>query len=178
MLFCLRNPLHARDIGIRIKKLNQKLDAIKERSAAFGFINFGSYEDRRSKVQPSRLSASRETSGELDRSGVVGEKIEEDTRALVETLLTDKEGYNKIMVVAIVGVGGIGKTTLAKNVYNNERIDAMFDKAIWLSVNQNFDKVELLKTTITLAGGDHHGEKALAVLRPALATGLGKDSCW
>ncbi|KQJ87092.1 hypothetical protein BRADI_4g09291v3 [Brachypodium distachyon] len=97
LLFCLRNPLHARDIGIRIKELNQKLDAIKERSAAFGFINLGSYEDRRSKVQPSRLSASRETSGELDRSGVVGEKIE-------------KEGYNNQKKSHLARPGNGGKS--------------------------------------------------------------------
>jgi hypothetical protein len=44
-----------------------------------------SYEDRHSsKVHASSHgNPGRETSGDLDRSSVVGEKIEEDTRALV-----------------------------------------------------------------------------------------------
>ena len=37
LLFFMRNPLHAHDIGIRIKNINQRLDSIKERSASFKF---------------------------------------------------------------------------------------------------------------------------------------------
>ncbi|XBI13942.1 hypothetical protein VPH35_140601 [Triticum aestivum] len=32
LLFCMRNPCHAHEIGTRIKKLNKRLDSIKERS--------------------------------------------------------------------------------------------------------------------------------------------------
>ncbi|XP_044429992.1 putative disease resistance protein At1g50180 [Triticum aestivum] len=45
LLFCMRNPFHAREIGTRIKALNQRLDSIKQRSATSNFINLGSYED-------------------------------------------------------------------------------------------------------------------------------------
>uniref|UniRef100_A0A453TEP0 Disease resistance N-terminal domain-containing protein n=1 Tax=Aegilops tauschii subsp. strangulata TaxID=200361 RepID=A0A453TEP0_AEGTS len=80
LLFCMRNPFHAREIGTRIKALNQKLDSIKERSAAFNFINLGSYEGcHSSNAHASRQgNPSRETSGELDRSSMVGDKIEEE----------------------------------------------------------------------------------------------------
>ncbi|KAM3197365.1 hypothetical protein ACQJBY_072806 [Aegilops geniculata] len=157
LLFCMRNPFYAHEIGTRIMALNQRLDAIKERSTSFNFINLRSYEDHSSKVDDSlHGNHSRETSGELDRSGVVGEKIKEDTRALVAQILqTRKEVNNNIMVVAIVGVGGIGKTTLAQNVFNDEAIQGKFSKKIWLSVNQNFRDAELLRRVISEAGGDH-----------------------
>jgi len=173
LLFCMRNPSHAHNIGTRIKELNKGLDTIKERSAAFSFINLGSYEDRSSMMQASRFgNPRRETSGEFNRSGVVGETIKQDTRKLVEIILTEKEGNTNIMVVAIVGVGGIGKTTLAQKVFNDETMNSKFDKTIWLSINQDFDKVELLRAMIKLGGGEHGGEKALAVLQPILATTL------
>ncbi|KAI4979025.1 hypothetical protein ZWY2020_015778 [Hordeum vulgare] len=173
LLFCMRNPSHARDIGTRIKALNKRLDAIKERSAAFSFIPLGSYEDRGSNVHGSHSgNKRRETSGEFDRSGVVGEKIEQDTRKLVEIMLSEKEVNTNIMVVAVVGVGGIGKTTLAQKVFNDEALNAEFEKSIWLSINKEFDKVDLLRTIITQAGGEHGREKALAVLQPILATSL------
>ncbi|EMS64987.1 Putative disease resistance protein RGA3 [Triticum urartu] len=121
LLFCMRNPFHAHEIGTRIKALNQRLDTIKERSAAFNFINLGSYDHHSSNVNASRHGdPSRETSGELDRSGV----------------------------------GGIGKTTLAQKVFNDEAIQGEFSKKIWLSVNQNFNEAELLRRVIIEAGGD------------------------
>ncbi|KAK1601261.1 hypothetical protein QYE76_026978 [Lolium multiflorum] len=173
LLFCMRNPAHAHNIGTRIKELNKKLSTIKERGDAFNFINLGSYDDRNSRVHASHAAIrSRETSGEYDRSGIVGKKIEEDSRAIIDIMLTEKEGNANIMVVAIVGVGGIGKTTLAKKVFNDEIINAEFDKTIWLSINQNFDKVELIKTMITLAGGECGGGAVLAVLQPILTTAV------
>ncbi|KAM0900480.1 hypothetical protein ACQ4PT_020613 [Festuca glaucescens] len=189
LLFCLRNPFHVHEIGIRIKALNQRLDIIKERSAAFSFINLGSYEDRHSsKVHASRHGiSSRETSGDLDRSGVVGEKIEEDTRALVAQIMqTGNEVNNNIKVVAIVGVGGIGKTTLAQKVLNDEAIQGEFSKKIWLSVNQNFSHAELLRRAIIEAGGDHRpvGDAIVALhrtLKNALMghkTLLAMDDVW
>lgn len=60
------------------------------------------------------------------------------------------------MVFAIVGVGGIGKTTLAKMIFNNDIIQQEFTKKIWLSVNKDYDDIEILRRAITGAGGDHH----------------------
>ncbi|VAI82118.1 unnamed protein product [Triticum turgidum subsp. durum] len=156
LLFCMRNPFHAREIGTRIKALNQRLDDIKERSVAFQFVNLWSYGDHYSNTHASRHgNLSREMVGDFDRSVVVGHKIEEDTRALVAQIMqTEKDVNNVITVVAIVGVGGIGKTTLAQKVFNDDAIQGWFSKKIWLSVNQNFSEVELLRRAIIGAGGN------------------------
>jgi hypothetical protein len=157
LLFCMRNPIHAHKIGSRIKNLNQRLEDIKKRSLDFNFINLNSYEDRSRRVASSR-PGSRETSGELDESSLVGENIEEDTRNLVEMLTTaalPKCENNKILVFAMVGVGGIGKTTLAKKIFNHDIIQQEFAKKIWLSVNQDFSEIELLRRAVIEAGGEH-----------------------
>ncbi|CAN6374295.1 unnamed protein product [Urochloa humidicola] len=152
LLYCMRNPLHAHKIGSRMKKLNQRLEEIKKRSLGFGF-NLNSYEDH-SRWVASSCSASRETSGVLDESSLIGEKIEVDARNLVD-MLTTEDVNNKIMVFAIVGVGGIGKTTLAQKIFNHETIQQEFPKKIWLSVNQDCSGIELLRRAIIEAGGDH-----------------------
>jgi hypothetical protein len=170
LVFFMRNPSHAHEIGTRIKGLNKRLDSIKERSAAFSFINLRPCKDRHSRKvhASSHGNPGRETSGDLDRSSVVGEKIEEDTRTLVARILqTRNEVDNNIMVVAIVGVGGIGKTTLAQKVFNDEAVQGNFSKKIWLSVNQNLSDVELLRRAIIEVGGDHQlvGDAKVALNR-------------
>ncbi|XP_034568620.1 putative disease resistance protein At1g50180 [Setaria viridis] len=138
LLFCMRNPLHAHKNGNRVKNLNQRLEEIRKRSFNFDFVNLSSYEDSSRRVASARLR-SREIAGELDESSLVGENIEEDTRNLVEILTTEdliKDENNKMMVFAIVGVGGIGKTTLAQKIFNHDIIQQEFPNKMWLSVNQ------------------------------------------
>uniref|UniRef100_A0A8R7K3S0 Disease resistance protein RGA3 n=2 Tax=Triticum urartu TaxID=4572 RepID=A0A8R7K3S0_TRIUA len=152
LLFCIRNPLHVHDIGTRIKNLNQKLDDICKWGGSFNFIKLEAYQDRKATRS---LATDRKTDSLMERSGAVGEKIEEDTRALVEVLTREVAGdkVDHLMVVAIVGVGGIGKTTLCKKVFNDEAIEGKFAKKIWLSITRDFNDVELLSTAITAAGG-------------------------
>ncbi|KAK3118135.1 hypothetical protein QOZ80_9BG0694720 [Eleusine coracana subsp. coracana] len=169
LLFCLRNPLHAYDTSHRLRKLNQKLDGISERSKPFNFINLTSYEDQGRKIESSHRP-SRETTGEIEL-GLVGEKIEEDTRTIVEMLTCEEKTINesnKVMVFAIVGVGGIGKTTLAQNIFNNEIIQQKFDKQIWVSVNQDYRESELLMKTIEAGGGNQEAGNTKVVLQQTL----------
>ncbi|CAM0953219.1 unnamed protein product [Alopecurus aequalis] len=138
----------------------------------FNFIKLEAYKDwKMSRPQ----AIDRKTDPLLERSSVVGEKIEDDTRDLVKVLAKEvADESDSIMVVAIVGVGGIGKTTLAKKVFNDEAIQGKFCKKIWLSITQEFTEVELLRTAIAAVDGNlpklggGAGDKAL--LMPALAS--------
>ncbi|XBI06291.1 hypothetical protein VPH35_134326 [Triticum aestivum] len=162
LLFCLRHPMSAHHIGSYIRKLNKRLDDICKLGAAFSFIKLETYQDYR----PGRPSAAdRKTDPVLERSAVVGEKIEEDTGALVKELTKDNDG---IVVLAIVGVGGIGKTTLAKKVFNDMEIQHKFEKKMWLSITQDFSEVELLRLAITTADGKLPATEDKSMLVPAL----------
>ncbi|XP_037487490.1 putative disease resistance protein RGA1 [Triticum dicoccoides] len=174
MFLCIQNPLHVHDIGSRIKALNKKLDNICKRGRSFNFIKLEVYQDQKTNRSH---GIDRKTNPLLERSGVVGEKIEDDTRSLVQLLTKEViDTSDSIMVFAIVGVGGIGKTTLSKKIFNDEAIQGKFTKKIWLSITQEFSEVDLLRTAITTAEGNlpgpGGGSQDKTLLVPALASAI------
>ena len=65
-----------------------------------------------------------------------------------------RDGLRK--VICIVGMGGLGKTTLARKAYESKK-DTInnFSCCAWLTVSQSFYKIEMLKDMIRqLLGGD------------------------
>ncbi|KAL6906018.1 hypothetical protein ACP4OV_003619 [Aristida adscensionis] len=168
-LFSLQDPLFAHKIGSRIKALNQKMDGILKQAPQLNFIaNIGCFDDR--KV------INNKTAPGIVHGDAIGVKIEQDTRMLVDKLTKEEmpgEGEsNRVHVLAILGTGGIGKTTIAKKVFSDQTVHDSFDTMIWLSVTRDFTEVDLLRTAIIDAGGDHHGAQEKSVLEPILTRAL------
>ncbi|XP_040950652.1 putative disease resistance protein RGA4 [Gossypium hirsutum] len=55
---------------------------------------------------------------------------------------------NQIAVVPIVGMGGLGKTTLAQLIYNDPRVDKWFDRKAWVCISEEFDAFKVTKTIL------------------------------
>ncbi|XP_066338645.1 putative disease resistance protein RGA4 isoform X4 [Miscanthus floridulus] len=163
LLSCLRNPVFAHKIGSRIKELNQRLDNIYEEAHKFNFINLGSHPEQ-------RMSTGEKVTSEFVESAIVGEKIERETRELAQMLTI--HGHHDIKVVAIVGTGGMGKSTLSQKIFNETTVQGHFKVKIWLSITQHFDEVELLRTAIEHAGGVHGGVQDKTLLSRRLTNTL------
>lgn len=50
-------------------------------------------------------------------------------------------------------MGGIGKTTLAQTIYNEQMIREKFQVHIWLCISQSYTETGLIKQAIRMAGG-------------------------
>ncbi|CDP17160.1 unnamed protein product [Coffea canephora] len=86
------------------------------------------------------------TSSLVDEGFVVGR--EKDKDEIVKMLLTANANRSNVSVIPLVGMGGIGKTTLAQIVYNDNRVVKNFDLRVWISVSVNFDVIGITKSII------------------------------
>ncbi|KAL3832914.1 hypothetical protein ACJIZ3_007650 [Penstemon smallii] len=58
------------------------------------------------------------------------------------------EGDSRLKVVSVVGMGGLGKTTLVKMVFDDAIVKKHFHNHAWITVSETFTVEELLKDTI------------------------------
>ncbi|KMT18795.1 hypothetical protein BVRB_2g029050 [Beta vulgaris subsp. vulgaris] len=73
---------------------------------------------------------------------------EGDRHRVVNALLDTSNLKDDISVVAIVGREGLGKTTVAKLVYNDDGVQYHFDLILWIHVGDAFDVREIISSII------------------------------
>uniref|UniRef100_A0ACD5TA30 Uncharacterized protein n=1 Tax=Avena sativa TaxID=4498 RepID=A0ACD5TA30_AVESA len=140
--FWLNTCLSNHKILQEIRKVEKKLDRLVKERQIIGPNMIITTDRKEIKERP-------ETSSIVDDSSVFGR--EEDKEIIVKMLLGQKNSnsnHASLSVLPIVGMGGLGKTTLAQLVYNDTRIRNHFQLRVWLCVSQNFDQMKLTRETI------------------------------
>ncbi|CAI8596062.1 unnamed protein product [Vicia faba] len=79
----------------------------------------------------------------VDPSRIYGRDADKDE--MIKVLLSENGSDNQVPVISIVGLGGMGKTTFAKLVYNDHAIEDHFELKAWVYVPEPLDVVGLTK---------------------------------
>ncbi|XP_062013099.1 disease resistance protein RGA2-like [Rosa rugosa] len=89
----------------------------------------------------------RETYSFVQVSDVIGR--DNDKENIIIHLLKDTDHADQnVSVISITGLGGLGKTTLAKLVYNDSTVVRNFDLRMWVCVSYDFDNKSLVRKII------------------------------
>ncbi|XP_075673578.1 disease resistance protein RGA2-like [Castanea sativa] len=125
----------------KIKAMRKKLDAIAKENRDFNL-----------KVSPPEnysLNMQREeTHSFVPNEEVIGR--EHDKEKIIKLLLEPNNEEN-LSVIPIVGIGGLGKTTLAQFVYNDENVDKHFELKMWVCVSDAFELKIIVEKIIASA---------------------------
>nr|TKR71115.1 NBS-LRR resistance gene-like protein ARGH30 [Populus alba] len=141
--FSSSNPLIFRStIGRKLKRINEGLDAI-----AAGNVK-RQLTERAEERRP--LNRERGTHSFVHSADIIGR--DEDKEKIIQLLLHPSDEED-ISVLPIAGIGGMGKTTLAKMAYNDERVVKHFQFKMWVYVSRDFDKKRLMEKLIISATG-------------------------
>ncbi|GLT91498.1 hypothetical protein SLE2022_093820 [Rubroshorea leprosula] len=138
--FTPSNPLAFRlRMANRVKNLNVYLADINDWASRLGL----QYKLANTAVPEPRVNQQTHSLlGFSDPSQVVGRN--EDVDELVRRL-TDSRNQEALSVISVVGMPGLGKTTLVKAVCAVDKITEYFGKKIiWVCVSENFDVPKIL----------------------------------
>ncbi|CAL5000773.1 unnamed protein product [Urochloa decumbens] len=139
--FTSKNRLIFRHKASReLKKVLEKIDVLVSEMKKFDLVV---------RAEALTQGLPRQTHSALDDSMEIFGR--DDDKEVVVKLLLEKQDERGVQVLPIIGMGGVGKTTLAKMVYNNHRIQKHFELKMWHCVSENFEAIPLVRSIIELA---------------------------
>ncbi|XP_031254343.1 putative disease resistance protein RGA3 [Pistacia vera] len=123
----------------KIKEIRKRLDEIE---ASVSKFNLNERTDVRRVFSRNSFDNANDV---LGREG--------DKENMVNLLMQPCDPVESFSVIPVVGIRGIGKSTLAKMVYNDGRVDKHFELRMWVCVSDDFDVSKLMKEVSTSANG-------------------------
>ncbi|RLN27826.1 hypothetical protein C2845_PM05G17470 [Panicum miliaceum] len=131
----------------RLKESQHKLDHLYYQSRDLGLQNSPLKFDK--IIRP-------ETSSFLSESKIFGRQ--EEVNKILELLGMPSQSnasykrkrVDRVEVLPIVGLGGVGKTTLAQQICNDRRVNGFFDMILWSCVSDEFDVLDSKRFLLVL----------------------------
>ncbi|XP_075644567.1 putative disease resistance protein RGA1 [Castanea sativa] len=126
-------------MGHKVKAMRERFDAIATDSKMLELAIAADRQfqlEERCEERQVRYKARQQTHSLASAEDFIGR--EEDKKAIIGSLL-DPNVKENVSVLPIVGIGGLGKTTVAQHVFNDKELKDHFEPKVWVCVSENFD---------------------------------------
>ncbi|CAL5333776.1 unnamed protein product [Camellia sinensis] len=141
----IKNLKARRQIASDIQDIKARVIDIAQRRQRYGYQFSTSEQASSSNVANNGGCYDRRGDAFLVEEGdLVG--IDNPKQQLIDWVLDDAD--SRLKVISVVGMGGLGKTTLIKKVYDDIEGKRLFQNHGWITVSQSFKIEELLKDLI------------------------------
>lgn len=139
--FSLSNPIAFRlKMSHKINNINKSLVISRSRALEIGLVAHRMVETSHN------IRVDRETSSgfKIDENNIFGrDQVVSDIVEALTNSNNNQESY--LSVMAIVGLGGLGKTTVAKSIFHDAKIRAHFHERLWVCVSTHFEIKSILR---------------------------------
>ncbi|XP_049379740.1 putative disease resistance RPP13-like protein 1 [Solanum stenotomum] len=122
------------NINDKLEKTIETLQNLQNKISDLGLQNYFGLTKQETRTPSTCL---------VDESDIFGRHKE--IKDLIDLLLSEDASGGNLTVVPIVGMGGAGKTTLAKVVCNDEKVKDHFGLKAWYCVSEPYDAFRITK---------------------------------
>ncbi|KAF4354832.1 hypothetical protein F8388_018036 [Cannabis sativa] len=140
--FKLNKLISHREISQKIEELDEKVTRTANQIGQLGFTETMTRVDSYGVQQ---VLGRLETTSFIDEAEIHGR--DQDKKVLLDMLMCEERSHEIdqgfFEVISLVGMGGLGKTTMAQLTFNNETVKNHFSKRIWVCVSEPFDLLKI-----------------------------------
>ncbi|KAL9997254.1 putative P-loop containing nucleoside triphosphate hydrolase, leucine-rich repeat domain superfamily [Helianthus debilis subsp. tardiflorus] len=152
---CCKNLSLSQRMHYKLDYITTKFEKLEKEKDRIGLINLK--DEKLKRIYQTSL---------VDTSGIVGRQ--EEKKELLVKLLGDDPCDQNFSIVPIVGMGGLGKTTLARLLFDDEEVKKHFELMAWVCVSDQFDIFNISKVILQSVKGEDKEFADLNLLQVAL----------